>query len=607
MKKKEFTLQTKLFLVYALIISFILSITLFILFTSFSSSLKNRYIESLTQLSIKSTQQIESMIREMNQISLYSATNPSIRTYFITKQNSPSQELNLEQATLINETLMAIALPSNTPYLRTSIYDHAQNYVSLGIPDSQKIIQAKLQSEEFLTWYNEMDHQKSKYLLTPPHPDTWSSTNKVPLFSLFRVMKDVYSYLSYGIVEVQMPYTTLEDILSLGQNEQIKTLIYNNSNELIYPLSSDDPATLITFYTQNFPHTSHDLTSTSKVLTNPLTQHEEIVFYSYSNLANWTIIMTQETSQLLAPVYFMSKILGFSGISLILVLLIAIYFISKKMTAPLISLRDSVRTISFDNLSLDLGKASSLNEVRELETTFNLMFTQLKATMDDVILAKTQEMQAHMIALQSQMDPHFLYNILSVISAISREQNNLEISEICTKLSGMLRYISVYNEETVLFQSELNHLENYLSLMQIRFEDQLHYTIDIDKKFREIDLYIPKLILQPLAENCFQHGFKKVAPPWIIKLHASIDQDYWKVTIFDNGIGIPTSKIDEIKDQVSDFLRAPSKSIKDLTLGGMGLINILVRLKLFYQDDFIFDIQNGNYSSTQITIGGRIH
>jgi len=194
-----------------------------------------------------------------------------------------------------------------------------------------------------------------------------------------------------------------------------------------------------------------------------------------------------------------------------------------------------------------------------------------------------------------------------VISAISREQNNLEISEICTKLSGMLRYISVYNEETVLFQSELNHLENYLSLMQIRFEDQLHYTIDIDKKFREIDLYIPKLILQPLAENCFQHGFKKVAPPWIIKLHASIDQDYWKVTIFDNGIGIPTSKIDEIKDQVSDFLRAPSKSIKDLTLGGMGLINILVRLKLFYQDDFIFDIQNGNYSSTQITIGGRIH
>ncbi len=213
-----------------------------------------------------------------------------------------------------------------------------------------------------------------------------------------------------------------------------------------------------------------------------------------------------------------------------------------------------------------------------------------------------------MIALQSQIDPHFIYNTLSLVTAYSRDMGVDKVTEISSRLSSMLRYITSYKEDFVTLDKELSHVENYLMLMKLRYEDQFDFSFDIEESIIQKGITIPKLTLQPVVENSFQHGLKDVFPPWNIHIKAYLKETFWIIEIKDNGVGISDDQIIKIYKKVDDFTNNPSENIKDLKLGGMGLINTVVRLKLAYKKDFILNIENrsSEMQGCKITIGGAL-
>ena len=110
-----------------------------------------------------------------------------------------------------------------------------------------------------------------------------------------------------------------------------------------------------------------------------------------------------------------------------------------------------------------------------------------------------------MIALQSQVNPHFICNILTIIKAMSKEQDTEKIGQICDYLARMLRYISAYDEEGVPMREEITDAETYLNLMKIRYEGLFDYELYINSKL-DIDAFrVPKLFLQPLLELSLIH------------------------------------------------------------------------------------------------------
>ena len=232
------------------------------------------------------------------------------------------------------------------------------------------------------------------------------------------------------------------------------------------------------------------------------------------------------------------------------------------------------------------------------------MLLRLRQSMDENIRRQSYEMKANMIALQAQMDPHFLYNTLTVIKSLSREKNTAQITRTCDYLVKMLRYISSYDDHTVSLNQELAHTENYLELMKIRFEDQFTYTFSIDSDVDTENLRIPKLTLQPLVENCFQHGFKTVAPPWNVYVHFWQEENHWFVNVTDNGTGITPDKKEELMNKIEEFLSHPSDSISSMKIGGMGLVNTVARLKLRYKSQILFDITALPNGGTSVTLGG---
>ena len=112
----------------------------------------------------------------------------------------------------------------------------------------------------------------------------------------------------------------------------------------------------------------------------------------------------------------------------------------------------------------------------------------------------------------------------------------------------MLRYVAAYQKVTVPLKEEIIHTKNYLALMKSRYEDYFSYKIDVSDDLMNIP--VPKLFIQPLAENCFIHAFKVKEPPWNIDIKMVGTKDRWELIIKDNGSGISEERIAEIKDKI---------------------------------------------------------
>ncbi|MGN0162357.1 MAG: sensor histidine kinase, partial [Candidatus Ornithomonoglobus sp.] len=143
------------------------------------------------------------------------------------------------------------------------------------------------------------------------------------------------------------------------------------------------------------------------------------------------------------------------------------------------------------------------------------------------------------------------------------------------------------------------HTRNYLSLMKSRYEDLFEYSVEVDEGLFNIP--VPKLFIQPLAENCFIHGFKEKEPPWNIKITTRGSRDLWELVIRDNGSGITDERIAEINKKVEETL----SDMRVGDMGGLGIVNTIVRLKMTHNSNISYDIRNDNGMIISIISGGN--
>lgn len=277
------------------------------------------------------------------------------------------------------------------------------------------------------------------------------------------------------------------------------------------------------------------------------------------------------------------------------VMLAVSYYVSKKMTRPIHALSSQLKSLSLTTPEPLPRVNTNITELDLMAQTVSQMSSQLNQTMQEIVVAQTAEMQSHFMALQSQMEPHFLHNTLAVISSLSEQGKASEVSQMCRNLSKMLRYVSTKEETGVTISEELLFLKSYLAIMQERFpKTQVQVDIPLDL----MECRIPKLSLQPLCENTFKYaGRTDIA----LRVTGWSEEDRWKIRVEDNGPGFSPETIEHITGRCRQLFT--QKSTLSAQIDGMGLVNIYARLALFYKENFIFEItpQNG------ITIGGSIH
>lgn len=597
--------QSKLFLYYTFVVSAIIALSVLSLYFYISGATETREKENQYQLTLKATEQVDLFFDAIDRVALQVGVNPKCVEYFsrISTMDNPQNYFSTDvfASKEILETLHSIIGPKYWVN-RVSLYNLKGDHISLGyLAEAESAAVDFLKSEALKKIHSDLAVEQGSRLILPPHEDFWSADKSNLLISVIWTIRNISTKREYGMVEVQQNYGKLESILDFGQSGKMKAYLVSDRGVIFYPPRPDsETQRLVSEYGNLFP----DSEPGNKKAINPNNRKEELVALHTSSTTGWSVITAQPLDYVLSAQRLTGTVLVLIGFSLIVLTLFIIFVLTKHLTKPLRQLSSSVREVKLDNLSLALDNTNNDDEILQLNKAFHEMFSRLQNSMNQLVESHSREIKAGLLALQSQMDPHFLYNVLSAISSLAQEKGDLDIMEMCSKLSRMLRYITTYEQKAVTIRDEVGYARNYLELMKSRFEDKFHYTVNIDESI--LDMQVPKLILQPVTENCFQHGFTGIKPPWKIDIALYTDGARWFMEVGDNGRGMDEEKLRDLYGRIEKITADPAKSLDDLKLGGLGLLNSYLRLKLRYGGEMLFKIDNNHPSGTRITFGGTV-
>jgi len=231
------------------------------------------------------------------------------------------------------------------------------------------------------------------------------------------------------------------------------------------------------------------------------------------------------------------------------------------------------------------------------------MNDRLGISIGEIEIARYREKEYLFKILQSQINPHFIYNTMSIIATVANEYGNTEVYNMSRSFINLLRYINNSTEEYVDIKSEVEYVKSYLQIMKYRFGEQFNYCITIDEKLNHIK--IPKLSIQPFIENCFKHGLHKVLPPWEVSVNGYISGSDWYISICDNGAGFPEEKISEINKDISFITTWDITEIQKKSIEKIGVLNTFSRLYLQYGSNIVFEVKSHDIQGSIILLGVR--
>lgn len=314
-----------------------------------------------------------------------------------------------------------------------------------------------------------------------------------------------------------------------------------------------------------------------------------IVDINKSSKTNWSIISFSNEKILVRNFYRINAVVIVITLIFIGLLLVFSYFISSQFTKPVSGLMKLMQKAESQGYRV-VSNLKRNDEIGDLSLCFNAM---VRKVLENQVLRKEAEIDA----LQQQINPHFLYNTLESIKTLAAIHGCNDIRSMAQKLGEMFRYsINREGNKIVSIAEEIQHVENYIFIQKIRYEDRMNVLYDIDA---EIYSYLTlKFILQPIVENAIYHGIEEMSSDGLITIKGYIDGGSIVFEISDNGNGIDEAALEKLNDNISGkTLNAPLKKTQ-----GIGLRNIHERIRLFFGEDFGLKIYSRKGVGTSVVL-----
>lgn len=275
---------------------------------------------------------------------------------------------------------------------------------------------------------------------------------------------------------------------------------------------------------------------------------------------------------------------------------------SQRITKPIRRLQKRMKQVEEGEYKVLLERESN-DEIGSLVTSYNHMVVKIKTLIEDVYVAEIKQKNAKFLALQTQINPHMLYNTLESIRMKALVNGEDEITDMIKILAKMFRMALSNRTAPNQIRDEIDYAENYLKLQNMRFQDCFFMEVDLEERIKEA--FIIALVLQPIIENSIEHGFKGQGAPLHIKVSGTVtEEDDIFLTVCDDGKGISEERIDEINNRISlaaaDKLSLERGAEEEKT--SIGLKNIAERIKLQYGDRYYLKVAVSDDKETVIEI-----
>ena len=316
---------------------------------------------------------------------------------------------------------------------------------------------------------------------------------------------------------------------------------------------------------------------------------------SRSEKTGWTVVDCTNVKELLSKSRQAQSVYVLTAIILVIVALLFSRFMARSITLPIQKLRDSMKKVQEGDFSVSDVVVDSKNEIGSLTKSFDVMTHRIHELMEQNVHEQEEKRKSELKALQSQINPHFLYNTLDSIIWMAEGKKNEEVVLMTASLARLLRQSISNEDEVVPIANEVEYARGYLTIQKLRYKDKLEFQIEVDSSI----LYIPliKLVLQPIIENAIYHGLKYKESKGLLIVKGFMKDGNAVLQVIDDGVGMDEETLAHIYD----------KHKVNYHSNGVGVYNVQKRLKLYYGEDYgiTYTSELGKGTTATITIPGR--
>ena len=527
------------------------------LYQQFTRKAENLTVENSRQLLNQTTINLEDYLRNMRRIS-------DAMYYTVIKNTDIGSESLDDSMTLLYEAnkdkLVSIACYTNDGNLTAAA----------PIATEKRDVDVKEQE-----WFRDAAGELENFHFSTPHVQNLFDDPSFRYYwvvSLSRTVELTRNGTSMlGVLLVDMNYSSIEQLLEKANTD--------TSGEYVYLMAPDGE--IIYHPKQNLIHMGLYQENNDRTA-----QYEDTTVKE--NFRGEKRLVTVKTIsytgwKLVSVVPMKSFSMGMTGMRNLVVLLVALtvlaavllnQMVSARISKPLRRLNDSVKEWESGNMNPDIYAGGSM-EVEHLGKTLRSTVAQIQQLMDDIVVEQEEKRKSELDALQSQINPHFLYNTLdSIVWMITGERYDDAVFMI-TQLASLFR-ISLSKGKTVIrIEEEVKHAQNYMNIQKIRYKNSFEVDFQIDEDIR--DGCIVKLVLQPLLENAIYYGMEFMDGEGEIHVRGYRKDDDIYLEVEDNGLGMP-------EEEAAELLNGKERPHKHGS--GVGLINVHSRLKLRFGEEY---------------------
>ncbi|AZK46769.1 cache domain-containing sensor histidine kinase [Paenibacillus lentus] len=548
-------------------------------FSSFRGTLETNVGESQLQTMKQITLNIDTYMEELNRLSLMPYQYQDILDY-LASERKPGASLSLEEISLLNNFVSKVFLNGRIDIMGVSLYgSKGASYVVM--PESQYVTTYRL--DEDAEWIKEAQGQFGELIFLTTHELKPTSGSVYEVFSIVRELRSFDSGKSLGYIVLDVDPAVVGQILAqvqLGRRESL--YITNARGDLVIRKGSAVPevdGAVIPFSGEGVTH----LEANGERL---------LVSYATSELTQWTTVGAVPVSELMQDSLQVRNSITIMGIICVGLAMLFSVFTAYRITLPIRKLSRLMKKVEKGQLEVDFP-VNQWDEVGQLGSAFNRMVSRLSELGYLLYETEIREKDAQIAALQSKINPHFLYNTLGSISMYAELEGSKEITTMTNNLSRILRYSLNAHQSGVVLKDEIEHIRSYMAIQKLRYDERLHFTLDIAAE--AMDCAVIPLMIQPIVENSFKHGLDKGIGEGRISLTGGIQDGLLLLTVEDDGIGLTTAQLEHLRRQL-----AYSRDLGGET--GNGLLNVHRRLVLCYGERYGLTIDSMPYQGVRVTL-----
>ncbi|NOV02627.1 sensor histidine kinase [Paenibacillus planticolens] len=429
-----------------------------------------------------------------------------------------------------------------------------------------------------------------------------------PLFVFGRKLYDLTDHRVIGVLVIE---TNPQPILAALSNVRI------SPNSQVYIVDREDHMIATTAGEKGSPPSFGGLPRprSNEIIVDDRT--DQLIVSAKAKMADWTVFGLTPKGDINGEVVKTREYLYLVILALVFLSLVLASIISRNIASPLKLLIREMKQVEMGNFKGSVT-VKSFEEINSLVSSFNRMVNRMDELIERMTLATVSEKNAELQALQSQVNPHFLYNTLDMIYWMLDERENDRLGKVILALSHMFRYSSDWQEASkTTLRQELDQMRHYMTIIENRLEGRVSTVLDVAPEC--LDVVLPKMTLQPIIENAVKYGLEPLNRPGVLRVYTELGEQELRIVIEDNGVGIEESTLASMQEQLikdatdiegamtslrteqaQNALQASDPTGR--TRRGIGLTNVHRRIVLMFGDMYGLRIHSKQGEGTTVII-----